>query len=247
MEQAAVPLQGRPGLTFLSAADSDRALRTLRKLERHDIGRWALTGGFALELHAPGSSIRALNDIDFAAPDFDSIPPTLARDFLFCHVHPIDPPGKTILQCIDPATALRIDIFRACGETLLRSVAVDLPFGPMHVVSSADLAARLARLLLDLANGVRVPEKHARDYLRLDPVADLAASQAAWDDHRKPTHPNRFNQVRETVRHLISARPDLLCRPEYSQNAREICPRCRPVEAFPLADPQAVLDLLGYC
>lgn len=99
---------------FLSTADADRALRSLGRLLRHDIRRWALTGGFAIEIHhmlrGHQPSRRPLNVIDFIADSFDCIPVTL-------HIHPLDPPGRTILQCIDPESALRIDVF---GHTARR-------------------------------------------------------------------------------------------------------------------------------
>jgi hypothetical protein len=223
MEQLAGVVSNGARLKFLSAADRDRAARTFHKLARHDIGRWALTGGLAIECHAPGPSARALNDIDFVAPDFDSIPTSLARDFLFRHVHPLDPPGKTILQFIDPDTSLRIDVFRECGGTLRHAVILELESGPMPAVSSADLLAREARLLLDLAHGVAVPAKHAHDYLRLVELVSPIEVEAAWPDHRRPSYPMRFGEVRDVLRHLISARPDLLIRHGYSQNPHEVC------------------------
>lgn len=42
----------------------------------------------------------------------------LANDFTFSHIHPLDPPGKMLLQAIDPDSAVRIDVFRAYGETI---------------------------------------------------------------------------------------------------------------------------------
>ena len=84
---------------FLSIGDSTRAFNTLRKLALHDVSRWVLVGGLAVEFHCLRSRhshpIRHLNDIDFVASAFDCIPETLARDFLFRHVHPFDPPNKT--------------------------------------------------------------------------------------------------------------------------------------------------------
>lgn len=209
------------------------------KLARHDIRRWALTGGFAFEIHADRlglqPSVRPLNDIDFVVSAFDSIPETLADEFLFRHVHPFDPPGKTLLQLVDPESALRIDVFRACGQTMRRASGV---------VSLEDLVARAARLLLDLADGVPVASKHARDYLRF---VDLVDAETAWQDHRKPTHPLTFREADRSIRELIRIHPGLLITPEYSNNTGEICPRCVPTAAFQLADPNVVLSLLGYC
>src|SRR5215467_6654149 len=102
--------------SFLSSDDSVRAINTLGKLAGHEISRWALVGGLAVEFHCQHSghahSIRHLSDIDFVACAFECIPVTLARDFLFRHVHPFDPPGKTIMQLIDADTLLRVDVFR---------------------------------------------------------------------------------------------------------------------------------------
>src|SRR6202011_4953409 len=98
---------------FLSVADQDRALRSLQKLARHDVSRWALTGGVALGIHRVllrgEPAIPTLNDLDFIVDSFDCIPETLANDFLFRHIHPFDTPGKTMLQFVDSDSALRMD------------------------------------------------------------------------------------------------------------------------------------------
>jgi hypothetical protein len=144
---------------FLAGSDAQRVLSSFRKLARHDIGRWVLTGGLATEIHRLRAGcrpcLRPLNDIDFIADSFDCIPESLADDFLFRHIHPTDPPGKTMLQCIDPESALRIDVFRAYGGTIGRAIEVDLPVGSLRLISLEDLAARMARLALDLAQCVR--------------------------------------------------------------------------------------------
>ncbi len=221
------------------------------KLARHDIGRWALTGGIAFEIYANRLGLptapRALNDLDFVAESFDCIPETLPDDFLFRHIHPFDPPGKILLQMIDADAALRIDVFHACGQTMSRAVHTDQPFGPLRMVSLEDLVARVVRLLLDLADGVPVTSKHARDYLRFVGLVDPDAMQTTWQDHRKPAHPVSFEDARRPIPDLIGAHPGLLITPVYSKNAGDQCPRCAPFARFELADPNVVLTLLGYC
>jgi hypothetical protein len=212
------------------------------KLARHDIRNWALTGGLAFQIHGLNlglrSSSRAFNDLDFVTTAFSDIPETLAEDFLFRHVHPCAPPGKTLLQLIDPDNALRIDVFRACGQTMSRAV-------PM--VSLEDLVARAARLLLDLAGGVEVPSKHARDYLRFVELVDPAAMEAVWEDHRKPEQPATFGEAKAILRDLIPRSASLLITPQYSQDPNQVCRLCAPSGAFQLADPKLVLSILGYC
>jgi hypothetical protein len=236
---------------FLNIGDSTRVFNTLRKLAFHDISRWVLVGGLAVEFHClragHSHAIRHLNDIDFVAPAFECMPETLARDFLFRHVHPFDPPGKTMMQLVDADTSLRVDVFWADGGIMSRAIAVDVPSGPLRVISLEDVVAHEARLLLDLDASVPVPAKHADDYLRLAELVKSSNMEAAWQDHRKPTHPMTFGETNTLVKRLIATRRNLLIVPEYSKEPAEICRRCVPTPPFRLADPEVVLSLLGYC
>jgi len=236
---------------FLSAADAERASRTLSKLARHNLSRWALAGGFAVEIYclrggAP-ASLRRLNDIDFVAPGFECVPETLAGEFLFRHVHPSDPPGKTLLQCVDADTSLRVDLFRGYGVMMSRTLAAGLPSGAFPLISLEDVVARTARLLMDLDAGVPVPAKHAADYLRLAELVQPSSVEAAWQDHRKPPHPATFRETNTLLMRLIAARRHLLMVPEYSKDTAQVCQRCVPSAPFQLADAKVVLSLLGYC
>jgi hypothetical protein len=236
---------------FLGTSEAERALKSLQKPSHHDIPDWVLVGGLAVEMHClcagQPPSMRHLNDIDFIAPAFDCISETLADDFLFRHVHPLDPPGKMMLQLVDAETALRIDVFRAPGASLTRALAVDLPSGPIRLASREDVLTRAGRLLLDLRANIPVSVKHAQDYPRLKKVTDLAATEMAWQDHRKNDHPTTFKETNALVEALMKSRGELLFIPEYSKDFTQVCPRCVSSRAFPLADPDRVLSLLGHC
>jgi hypothetical protein len=236
---------------FLSSGDSTRAFHTLRKLGLHDVSRWVLVGGLAVEFHCLRSghspAIRQLNDIDFIVPTFECIPETLTRDFLFRHLHPFDPPGKTMMQLVDADTSLRVDVFRADGGIMGRTISVDVPSGPIRVISVEDVLAHEARLLLDLEASVPVPAKHADDYLRLAEAVKSSNMETAWQDHRKPTHPMTFGDTNTFLKRLMATRQNLLIRLEYSKDTDEICPRCVRTSPFQLAEPKVVLSLLGYC
>jgi tartrate dehydratase beta subunit/fumarate hydratase class I family protein len=68
------------------------------------------------------AGVRSLNDIDFIVDSFEHIPQSLAGEFLFRHVHPFDPPGKTLVQSIDPETMVRVDVFAVDFLRLLELV-----------------------------------------------------------------------------------------------------------------------------
>jgi hypothetical protein len=236
---------------FYSPEDARRVRRVLRKLAEHQMDRWALTGGLAIEVHlvSAGSepSIRQLNDIDFIAPWFEAIAPSLGRELLFRHVHPSDPPGKTLLQAIDPETKVRIDVFHAYGSEMERAVPVEIEGLALRMVSLPDLVARHTRLNWDLIEGQALAPKYARDLLRLLESSSGSEVGKVWPEHRKSKMPESFEAACERVREAIRKRPDLLVHPAYSTKVGEICDRCKVVNDFPLADAGHILSILGYC
>jgi hypothetical protein len=241
---------------FLAPADARRVTRVLENLARHGLRNFAVTGGLAVEAHldrardAPVPRVRPLNDIDIVVESFGGIPPALADGFLFRHIHPRVPEGKTLVQLVDAGEALRIDIFRAQGATLARAEPMDSPCGPLAVVALEDLAAREASLLMDLARGFPVPWKHAKDFQRL--VQAVAAVDprriaAVWADHRKNHDPETFQQAAAQIAELTQSRQDLLVVPDYSRDADAACPKCHEIGTFRLAPPRTILAILGYC
>jgi hypothetical protein len=235
---------------FLPVTDANRATQTLNKLSRHNIRKWALTGGLAIELHygrlTGRTSLRPLNDIDFIVDSFESLPESLAVDFLFRHIHPFDSPGKTLLQSIDAESTVRVDVFRAYGAEMSRSNELN-SLGPIRLVSVEDLVARNARLALDLALGQSVPAVHCLDFLRLAELVDPGRIEPIWSEHRKPLHPETYREARQLLGHLIPAHPELLIMRKYSKHVEQVCSRCRETSAFRLTHPTVVLSLLGYC
>ena len=220
----------------------------MEKFARHDLSQWALAGGFAVEIHCKRAgrepAIRPLNDLDFIAPSFDCAPATLAREnFLFRHVHPADPPGKTMLQFFDTQNAVRIDLFRTVFAVMSRTQRA----GRLLLISPEDMTARSARLLMDLAADLPCAAKYARDYLRISGFAPISDVETAWIDHREPSHPATFREADSLIRRALETRADLLITPQYSKNTAEICPRCASGTPFALAEPAAVLALAGYC
>jgi hypothetical protein len=237
--------------SFLSPSDEVRARRTLEKLRRHEIAQWVLTGGMAIELHMLRFGIavetRPLNDIDFLVDSFDEIPPTLSADFLLRHAHPHDPPAKTLLQCVDSETAVRVDVFRGYGGTTVRASHAELYGCSAKIVPIEDLTARAARLCMDLAFGEPMPAKHARDFLRLLPLVDTRAMEPVWREHRKAQYPESFAETARLLQGLIASRNELLIAPSYSRDVHARCARCVDSESFPQAEAGRVLELLGYC
>jgi len=236
---------------FLSVTDASRLAVTLRRLSRHDISGWALTGGIAIELHIQrcggAVGLRLLHDVDFVADSFERIPASLGDELLMRHVHPHDLPGKTMLQGVDPKTSVRVDVFRAYGLEIERVSLIELAGVVLGMVSLQDILARHARLNWDFVEGKRVAAKYARDFLRLVELVATNEMEKIWQEHRKPQSPESFAATVGELRRLIGLRSDLLVGPTYSTDADEVCPRCHETETLRLADAREIVSHLGYC
>lgn len=231
--------------------DASRLSRTLQLLLGHDISRWALTGGTAIELHlrnlgAP-SDPRPFHDVDFIAQGFDCLPATLGLVLLSRHVHPHDPPGKTMLQAVDPITSVRIDVFRAYGDEMERVTDIRLGDCRLKIVSLEDLVCRHARLCCDLLRDQPLAPKFARDFLRMAEFTQSSNIDNVWHDHRRSEDPVSFAEATALLRGVIATRGDLLTPAVYSTDFMDVCPRCESTAGFRLADMSEVFAHLGYC
>jgi hypothetical protein len=239
---------------FLAPSDSSRAFRTFQNFSPHDLSHFALTGGLAIEMHIAArrgrTLIRPLNDIDFLVASFEQIPMSLGANLLLRHVHPHDPPGRTLLQAVDPQTSVRLDVFRAYTSDIKRSQPAEIHGICIPVVNFEDLLARHARLCMDLVEVKTLVPKYARDFLRMPECATAETLQGAeevWPEHRKPAFPLAFSEAARQIRRAVEGRSDLLVQPRYFTDVQEVCSRCHSTAAFPLASAEEILAHLGYC
>ena len=236
---------------LLSKGDAQRVGSCLTTLQDHGIAKWALAGSVAIGLRLAERGVdaeaRSLNDLDFVTASFDEIPRSLGTDFLVRHVHPLDPPDRTIAQFVSSPLVLRVDVFRAHPEVMNRATPMQTEFGVLRIVSLGDLLARTVRLILPIINNRPVPSKHASDFFRLLDVAGLDDAEAAWLQHRRAGDSKSLRDAVLLLRKIVPHRGHLLITPQYSRNATEHCSRCAKVKGLELADPAAILAILGYC
>lgn len=236
---------------FLNPLDASRAIRMLRKLGGHDISGWALTGGLAIEIHillrSGPAGTRRLHDIDFVADSFDRIPETLGSEMLLRHVHPGDPPGKTLLQAVDEELAMRVDVIRAYGLEMERVSPVEVSEIPLRILSLEDVEAAHAGVCWDLLEGKRVDPKYAKDFVRMLDLVKSDEIENVWQEHRKPECTASFAETARELRAAIASKPELLAPVARLMDVSAVCPRCHGTDAFRLAEASQVLSILGYC
>jgi hypothetical protein len=236
---------------FLNPTDVSRAIRMLRKLGAHDITGWALTGGLAIEIHillrGGPTAMRLLHDIDFLAASFDRIHESLGNELLLRHVHPSDPPGKTLLQAVDEELAIRVDVIRAYGSEMERVSEIEVSGIPLKIVSLEDVEAAHALVCWDLMLGKKVDPKYARDFLRMLALVKTDEMEGVWQEHKRPQCPESFAETARELHNAIPAKPELLAPVARLIDVNAECPRCQGTEMLPLADAGRVLSILGYC
>jgi hypothetical protein len=237
---------------FLDYDDARRAAEVMGDLWMHGFRECALTGSVALEVqmisHGLTPQRRRLNDLDYVVDEFGSIPSALACGFLVHHVHPKAPRGKLLVQLVDPARGLRIDLFRAFGASMSRANTLQDPLSRLRrVLSMEDLAARYTSLVYGhLREGRPVEGKHAESFLRLasfDTFGNVEL-ETAWHDHRQSLTESFF-EARERAKDLLQLHPELLFHQTYSDNVLS-CDRCQDYGPFQRDEPALIVNSLGY-
>jgi hypothetical protein len=208
-----------------------------------------LTGGLAIaaQLRAHGRPVerRRLNDIDLVVHGFGAIPESIAASLLLHHVHPDASEGKTLLQLIDETTAVRVDLFRAFGDTLTRASALDDETGALHVLSVEDLVARTTALVCgSLLRRKTIDAKHATAFTRLRGLGRQEQLAAAWNDHRQAV-PGTLDAAASEAMRLLEAHPELEVVEEYSTLVVP-CERCRERGPFRPGPADRIVQILGY-
>ena len=235
--------------TLLHRDDARRATAVLEILGAHGL-RCVLTGGLAIhaQLRAHGRPLEPwrLNDIDLVVDGFSSIPESLAGAFLLRHVHPDATDGRTLLQLVDQPRGLRIDLFRALGDTLSRARRLDDQTGVLEVVSVEDLVARTTSHVSGrLRQRKTIESKHVTAFRRLSGLGRQEQLAAAWNDHRQQM-PGTLEEASDEALRLLHAHPELAVVEEYSREAVS-CERCRERGPFRPSPPERIVEILGYC
>jgi hypothetical protein len=234
---------------FLSETDAMLLRHTFNTLAVSGFDTFAITGSLALgilmaEEHRTPTR-HTINDLDVVARSFDDLPSSLTDRFRCIHVHPDAPPGKLLLQLVDPLAPLRVDVFRSRGRTMERTKTSVC--APAAMVSLEDIAVLSTARLMSLKRGCPVPPKHYEDFLALIDMVDCEVAEQAWADHRGVGDPVNFSEAINEVRHLTAIHGHLLCPAKYSQDANTTCPKCKILGAFAPATAQEVIKILGYC
>jgi hypothetical protein len=91
--------------------------------------------------------------------------------------------GTLLLQLVDEATAVRVDLFRTFGDTLTRASALPDEAGGLPIVCIEDLRARTTAFVGgSLTRGQAIDAKHARAFTSLLGLGRQEQLAAAWND-----------------------------------------------------------------
>jgi hypothetical protein len=225
--------------------DAHRATETVQALLAHGV-RGALTGGLATaaQLRAHGRKVERmhLNDVDLVVDGFDVIPESVTDSFLQHHVHPDAPEGRLLLQLIDETTGVRVDLFRAFGNTLARASA--LHTGGLGILCVEDLVARTTALVSTLRRGKHLGPKHATALTRLLGLGRHEFLTAAWSDHRQALPETLDEAIGEALRLLVTHR-ELVIVEQYTA-AITRCDRCCERGPFRPDPADRIVQVLGY-
>jgi hypothetical protein len=99
-------------------------------------------------------------------------------------------------------------------------------------------------LLTHLMRGVPIDVKHVNAFRALAGLGACVVLDGAWQDHREDL-PGTFGDAVYLVAERLRAHSELVIVEKYSRDITR-CDRCRIVGAFAPADPDRVVQILGY-
>lgn len=185
----------------------------------------ALTGGVAIQIHCRDAGVSCgrtrIADVDFVATDVDAVAPSVATSLLVAHFHlPHAGYPKFMMQLVDPATRLRIDVFPDLVASMTRATERRVAG---HWVRVLDVRSILDHKMQTLARASAtrpIDGKHERD-------ARILAALCG----------QRIEPIRS----------DCIAPDVYGMDLTT-CVRCDAsrTSAFPVASRKRIFEILGY-
>lgn len=202
----------------------------LSRLRPHvDPARAALTGGVAIACHAAARGRRrsrepgaVRGDVDFVAAHPEAVAPSVVGSFIVSHFHRPQPAyAKFLIQLVDVATGLRVDVFSCDDDVSADATGDDVVAASFRLLPPERILKHKLAILAQASAERPVDEKHYRDALLL---SELCAYEI----------PERS--------------PDVFASTVYGHDLTTSCARCDASRDphFPLAPKQRVHELLGY-
>jgi hypothetical protein len=186
----------------------------------------AVTGGVAIQIGMARlgyeGSRELIADLDMVASSLDAVSPNVTDAFLVSHYHVVQPGvPKFMVQLVDPATRIRVDVF-------------------------PDLVGSLAR-----ASVVRIGDQSTRTLALEDILEHklLTLSKASATNPVDPKHVDDARALGRLFQRSIPAvSRDFLAEDVYGSDADLHCRRCELSRnaRFPLAPRDRIFSLLGW-
>ena len=186
----------------------------------------AIAGGVGIQMgmarFGREGARETIADLDMVARALDSVLPSVVDTFLVSHYHSVRPGvPKFMVQLVDPATRIRVDIFPDLVGSLERSRAVQVGSNRIRSLALEDILEHKLLTISRASPASPVDPKHADDAYTLGELLQRTVPAV----HR-----------------------DSLAKDVYGVNPDEGCQRCvlSSSDAFPLASKHEIFRLLGY-
>ena len=196
--------------------------RLLPSLSRDEV---AITGGVAIQIGMAQLGSRGtrevIADLDLVASSLDAVSADVTEAFLVSHYHVVQPGvPKFMVQLVDPATRIRVDVFPDLVGALKRSREIGIGGQVARTLALGDILDHKLRTICMASPTNPVDPKHADDACALGRLLQRTIPAVSRDSLVKDVH----------------GIDDLYCRRcELSSSPR-----------FPLAPKDRIFSLLGW-
>src|SRR5260221_6345376 len=236
-------------ISGFSGSDSKMVDKFLQKLIPHLVeSEYLIVGGLAIryQLHKHGVSypIGDFNDLDLKANSPHAVKPSVTKDFLIYHYHPLKNRSFFIVL-VDPETKIKIDVF---DRTIKEEGFEEIVFhgSKIKVVNIEDQLVKTVFDIQRISQENKVDPKQFIDTRLLLKVADMEKANEIWRDREYRQYPTTIHEAIDRAEQIYKEHPEWVVEKPFRHLEPYVCPKCESVSGFPITPMEEIYKILGY-
>lgn len=209
--------------------------------------QFLVVGGLAIRYHLNQHGVtyplREFNDLDLKAFSIDVIKPSVQKDFLIYHYHPLKN-GSFFVALVDPGTKIKVDIF---DTTIKHEEYTVLPFHEwkLKIVAIEDQLVKTVYDIGRISEESKVDPKQFSDTDLLLKIANIEKAQKIWGERNYKNYPSSINEAIERAKQIAKEHPEWLKEKPFRRPEPYVCPSCENTSDFKVTPMEEVYKVLG--
>lgn len=233
---------------LFNKSESKRIESTLERILAHlEKNEFVIVGGLVIRYHIINQEIsyphRPFNDLDIIIQKKETLYPSVAKDFLIYHYHPIKNSAPYV-ALVDPRTRIKIDVFNY-EFAPLRVETVLFKKYRLHFQSPEDQLVKTVFDVQRISKKFKVDPKQFSDARLLLKIAEVNTAKRIWNKKCYQLFKVGLIESLERAEKVAKKHPRWLKVHPFRKTKPYICKECNAPNDFPLTPMTEIFRILG--